>query len=168
MMSEDLTARWALPLLYAGQAQKEMFHNEALALVDMLLHGVVESADIGVPPASPVAGQCWIVGAGGSGAWAGQDGAIAGWTPGGWRFVTPRAGLAVAVADRGHAMIHDGSGWRDGPLRADGLYVDDDRVVGAQAPAIPEPSGGSVVDEGARAALGAILTALRGHGLIAT
>ncbi|MDX3900217.1 MAG: DUF2793 domain-containing protein [Sphingobium sp.] len=166
-MSDDQTARWALPLLHAGQAQKEMFHNEALALIDMLLHGVVESADLNAPPAAPALGQGWIVGAGATGAWAGRAGAIAGWTAGGWRFVTPREGLSMIVADRGHAMIHEGGAWLDGPLRADGLHVGNNRVVGAQAPAIADPAGGSVADAEARAALAAILEALRGHGLIA-
>ncbi|MGL4312420.1 MAG: DUF2793 domain-containing protein, partial [Sphingomonas sp.] len=33
----ETTSRLALPLLAAGQAQKEMFHNEALALIDLAL-----------------------------------------------------------------------------------------------------------------------------------
>lgn len=33
-MSMETTARLGLPLLAPGQAQKELFHNEALALVD--------------------------------------------------------------------------------------------------------------------------------------
>ena len=49
----DATPRWGLPLLFAGQAQKEIFHNEALMLVDALLHGRVESADLGAPPTDP-------------------------------------------------------------------------------------------------------------------
>ncbi len=166
-MSDDQTARWALPLLHAGQAQKEMFHNEALALIDMLLHGVVESADLNAPPVAPAAGQGWIVGADATGAWAGRAGAIAGWTAGGWRFATPREGLSMIVSDRGHAMIYGDGAWRDGPLRGDGLFVGNIRVVGAQAPAIADPSGGNIADVEARAALAAILTALRGHGLIA-
>jgi len=42
------------------------------------------------------------------------------------------------------------------------------QVVGPQEAAIAAPSGGSAVDVEARAALGAILDALRGHGLIAS
>ena len=34
-MSESATPRWALPLLAAGQAEKELTHNEALLLLDM-------------------------------------------------------------------------------------------------------------------------------------
>jgi hypothetical protein len=164
----ETTARWALPLLHMGQAQKELFHNEALARLDMLLHGRVASADLPTPPASPGPGDCWIVAAGATGAWAGQEGAVAGWTEGGWRFVAPRTGLAMQVADRGHALIFDGAAWRDAAVRSDGLYYSENRVVGARTAAIADPSGGTVIDAGARAAIGAILGALRSHGLIAT
>ena len=62
----DATPRWGLPLLFAGQAHKELAHNEALVLIDALLHGRVESAAINAPPKDPAPGQCWIVAAGGS------------------------------------------------------------------------------------------------------
>lgn len=165
-MTQDATPRWDLPLLHAGQAQKELFHNEALARIDMLLHGVAESADLTEPPVSPENGACWIVADGADSVWTGRDGAIACWTEGGWRFVMPRAGLAMGVADRGHAMIHDGAAWIDERLRADGMYVGGNRVVGARGAAIADPAGGSIIDEGSRDAIGAILAALRNHGLI--
>ncbi len=37
----ERTSRLSLPLLHASQAQKEMTHNEALTLIDLLLHGCV-------------------------------------------------------------------------------------------------------------------------------
>ncbi len=89
----ETTDRLALPLLAAGQAQKEIFHNEALTFVDLLLQGAVEDHDVDDPPASPAAGQCWTVGASPSGDWTGRAGQVAGWTTGGWRFVLPRAGM---------------------------------------------------------------------------
>jgi hypothetical protein len=49
------------PLLQAGQAQKELTHNEALALIDMLLHAQVESMTVATPPGGAVVGQCWVV-----------------------------------------------------------------------------------------------------------
>lgn len=165
-MTTDVTSRWALPQLFAGQAQKEVFHNEALARIDMLLHGHAESADLALPPASPTAGQCWIVAAGASGAWSGQEGAVACWTEGGWRFVEPRAGLSLWVADRGHAMEHGGAAWQDAALRGDGLYVSGARVVGVRQAAIPDPAGGTTIDGEARGAVAAILAAMRSHGMI--
>lgn len=164
----DMTPRWALPMLFAGQAQKEIFHNEALILIDALLHGRVESADVASPPGAPDAGQCWIVAAGASGAWAGQAGAIACWSGGGWRFLPARAGLQVDVADRGHALFHDGVQWRDAALRADGLYLDDERIVTTRRSAIANASGGAVIDAEARSIIALILEALRQHGLIAS
>jgi hypothetical protein len=164
----DTTPRWALPLLFAGQAQKEIFHNEALVLIDALLHGRAESADLGAPPADPAPGQCWIVAAGAAGAWAGQAGAIACWTGGGWRFVPPRAGLSIEIADRGHALRHDGAAWRDGAIRDDGVYLDDERVIAQRQPGISAPTGGATIDAEARSTIADILAMLRIHGLIAT
>ncbi|RJG56823.1 DUF2793 domain-containing protein [Sphingobium terrigena] len=162
----DMTARWAMPMLFAGQAQKEIFHNEALVRIDALLHGRVESADVATPPATPELGQCWIVAAGATGDWAGQTGSVACWTDGGWRFVPPRAGLSIDVADRGHALFHDGSLWRDALVQADGLYLEGEKVVGTRQAAISTPAGGAVIDAEARSTLAAILVALRTHGLI--
>ncbi|WP_150291896.1 DUF2793 domain-containing protein [Sphingobium estronivorans] len=165
-MVMDATFRWALPQLFAGQAQKELFHNEALTRIDMLLHGAVASADESVPPDAPAIGDCWIVAPGASGDWAGREGTVACWTEGGWRFVAPRAGLALWVADRGHGMAHDGAAWHDGAVRADGLHIAGSRVVGARGAGIADPSGGATVDPEARAAIAGILDAMRTHGLI--
>jgi hypothetical protein len=147
-----------LPLLHAGQAQKEIAHNEALVLIDMLVQAGVESADLSTPPVSPAIGQCWIVGPGATGAWAGRTGAVAGWTAGGWRFAIPRPGTRVWVADRGHAMIHDGSGWSDDSSRMEGYYVAGNRIIGARQTAIATPSGGSTTDAEARGIGGAART----------
>lgn len=165
-MTMEATPRWALPQLFAGQAQKEIFHNEALARIDMLLHGLVESADENAPPSSPAVGQCWIVAAAAADGWAGQEGKVACWTEGGWRFAAPRAGLNLWVADRGHSMSHDGDEWMDAPVREDGLYVEGLRVVGNRQGAIAEPVGGAAPDSEARSAIGSILTVMRNHGLI--
>lgn len=165
-MSDTATDRFALPLMQVAQAQKEVTHNEALTMLDMLVHAAA-LAEAAEPPAGAAAGQCWIVAAGGQGAWAGQDGRLACLTAGGWRFVPPRAGLRVYVADSGTAFFHDGSGWRRESLRVDGVYIDDQKIVGARRAAIDDPVGGSIVDGEARAAVASILAALRGHGLIA-
>ncbi len=159
--------RFALPLLQAGQAQKELTHNEALALIDMLLYAQVESITLTAPPGGAALAQCWVVAAGATGAWAGHDGQLACLTAGGWRFVMPRAGLSILCAADGCRYTHDGTVWQADPVRPDGLYVGGNRVVAARQGAITDPTGGSVTDTQARAVLGQVLSALRAHGLIA-
>ena len=165
-MSDDASARLSLPFLAAGQAQKEVMHNEALQALDMLVQPVVLSADLSSPPGTPGDGECWIVAASPDGEWAGHAGDIAQWTAGGWRFAGPSAGWRCHVLDRGAAMSHDGSGWQDEAVRADGFYLAGERVVGARQPAITTPAGGTVVDLEARETIAAILAAMQTHGLI--
>ena len=167
-MASDTSDRLSLPFLQAGQAQKEITHNEALALIDMLLHPQAESATLTSPPSGAIVGECWIVAAGGTGAWAGHDGEFACLTSGGWRFAAPRAGLRIAVTDDGLTRVHDGSGWTLDPSRPDGFYVAGARVIGSRQAAIASPSGGAVIDVEARNATVQILTILRAHGLIST
>ncbi len=150
----DVTDRLGLPMLAAGQAQKELFHNEALALIDLVLGAGVEAVGVNAPPASPLAGQAWVAGPAPTGTWAGHANAIAGWTAGGWRFVSPREGLAVwSVADGAVAR------WRGGRWEPS-------VQLGPRRAAIAGPNGGGVVDTESRAAIEAILGALRGHGVI--
>ena len=143
----DATARFALPLLAAGQAQKEITHNEALVLLDMLTQPIVESASLASPPATPGIGQIWIVAVGGTGAWAGRSGALALWTEGGWRFVAPVVGMRVIVGNSGLILRCGTSAWESGA-------------------AIGAATGGTVIDVQARAAITAIITALQQGGLI--
>ncbi len=165
-MSQDHSPRLALPFLQPGQAQKEMTHNESLQAIDMLVQPVVETADLGTPPGAPVEGQCWIVASPASGAWAGRTGQIAQWTAGGWRFAVPAEGWRCHVRDREGEMVHDGTGWIDTALRADGVYVAGTRVIAPRQPAIADPAGGGTPDAEARSAISAILAMARAHGLI--
>lgn len=140
------TPRHALPVLFAGQAQKEFTVNEALARIDLLLHPAV-SGTAATPPVSPVTGECYLVEDGASGAFAGHDGAIAGWDGNQWTFVTPRPGLRLYDNTSLQFRYFDGN-WKS-----------------AAAPV--EPAGGSVVDSEARAALAGLVDALKFVGLLA-
>lgn len=167
-MSEVASPRLSLPFLTAGQAQKEMTHNEALQMLDAIVQPVAESADVSSPPASPEIGAAWIVAADPGGAWAGRAGAIAQWTAGGWRFFMPGAGWRCHIMDRNGAMLHDGTAWRDEVARPGGIYINGQKVVGERLPAIPSPAGGTSVDNEARAVIDQLLAALRTHGLLSS
>ena len=89
------TARLAMPLIQPGQAQKELYHNEALLVADAAVQASVAAVGLDAPPANPAAGACWIVGSAPTGAWAGRAQALAAFTATGWRFIvlqslTPR------------------------------------------------------------------------------
>lgn len=165
-MSDDTTARLALPLLVSGQAHKEETHNEALALIDLALCCEVEASGVDTPPDAPLAGQCWRVGDTPRGAWAGQANALAGWTGAGWQFVAPREGLRAWDRARQCVIGYTVAGWESGVVRATRVLVEGQQVVGPRAAAIADPGQGEG-DAVARACLANILAALRGHGLIA-
>ena len=170
-MSDDDTAggrsaRLGLPLLQAGQAQKELVHNEALSLIDLAVQPSVVAVGVDVPPAAPVIGACWVVGAAPSGAWAGQAQAIAGWTAGGWRFVGARRGMTLWREDLATMMRHDGTGWQVADLAGGQVVIGGDVVVRGRGAAIPASAGGTVIDTEARTTITAILGAMRAHGLI--
>lgn len=161
----DATARHGLPFIVPGQAQKELFHNEALTRLDIGLHPVVEAAPSAAPPATPVLGQCWIVGAAAAGAWTGKDGQLAGWTEGGWRFLSPQDGMLVWNRATGHWLHWTGTAWSGGELPATAIKIGGNQVVGPRQPAVPSPSGGTIIDAEARAAIAAIAATLMSHGL---
>ena len=165
-MSDDVSARWTLPLLQPGQAQKEMAHNEALAVLDLLAHAAVLSASESSPPDHPAEGECWLIGDSPDGAWTGYAGHVAGWTTGGWRFVAPLDGMTLwAVAEGVHARRIEGA-WLVGDLPVTRVTIAGDQVLGGREAAIADPVGGTIIDAESRIALTAILTALRAHGLI--
>ena len=137
--------RFALPLLFTGQAQKEYFVNEAHALTDALLHLAI-AGEATAPPPAPEEGDCWLVQAPASGEWTGQEGAIACRQAGVWLFVTPRDGLRAFHRATGQDWRYAG-GW--------------------QVPAlITPPAGGTTIDIEARNAIGAILAALAEAGIL--
>lgn len=142
---ESTSPRFALPFLHAGQAQKEVFVNEALSRCDALLHSTV-SGERPEPPETAETGECWLVATGAIGAWSGRDGAIASFQGGDWIFVKPRRGLRVYDLSTGQERLFEGI-WRKGSLPV-------------------EPLGGMTVDVQARAAIGELVAVLQALGIV--
>lgn len=88
-----------LPYILPSQAQKHVTHNEALRMLDAIVHMGVKSWSLGDAPSSPAEGDRYIVAAQASGAWAGKDGMVASFIDGGWLFVIPATGWLAYVAD---------------------------------------------------------------------
>lgn len=136
--------RLSLPLLFAGQAQKEVFVNEAHALIDALLHCVIEG-EADDPPVTPQDGTSWLIGTSPGGDWTGQAGRLACRQAGNWLFIAPYDGLQVVDRVTGQQQ----------------RYLDGWRI--AEQPG--EPIGGSIVDSQARAAISQLFAALRVAGI---
>lgn len=144
-MPDTATPRHALPLLATAQAAKELTHNEALTIIDALLHPLFEGV-ASLPPSTPGLGDCWRVGVGAGDEWQGQDGTIAVWTAGGWRFVVPQPGMTATERGTLKLLRFDGADW-------------------LESRAIAPISGGTVVDVEARTALAHIAATLHSYGL---
>ncbi len=144
---ESASPRFALPLLFAGQAQKEVFVNEALSMIDGLLHCAVEEI-VAAPPSAPNEGDAWLIADGASGDWADRGGQIALRQTSQWLFATPRDGMRVLNKSTGQDLRRTGGTW-----------------VAATAPA--PAAGGALVDSEARAMLAALVASLRQAGIFA-
>jgi hypothetical protein len=143
------TGRLFLPMLAVGQAQKEITHNEALAMIDALISAVIEGRQPAPPPSLTEndAGKCWLVAASASGFWLAKSDQIACWTGGSWRFNVPVSGMRIWNAATNSQMIWRNNAWQE-------------------SVAISDPSAGSVIDVQARSAVVAILQLLRQSGLL--
>lgn len=166
MMTDELTPRLALPLLHAAQAQKEFTHNEALLRLDALVCGTLAGGPLTQPPPDASPGSVWLVGAGATGDWAGEDERLAIASPSGWRFVEAPAGLTLARLADGAPVVRTVNGWRIGTLVADRLEVGRRRIGGATAGTVADPVGGATIDQEVRSTLTTLLSILRAQGLV--
>ncbi|MBC2665041.1 DUF2793 domain-containing protein [Novosphingobium flavum] len=142
---DSVSPRLGLPLLFAGQAQKEAFVNEALSILDGLSHAAIE-AEQAAPPAAPLDGQAWLIASGASDDWSGRAGQVALRQGGQWLYVAPRDGMRLLNAATGQDLRRVGGAWR-------------------KATALAPPSGGTVVDAEARNAIAAIFSAMQQAGI---
>lgn len=138
--------RFKLPFLFAGQAQKEFFVNEAHALADILLHTCVKG-EAPSPPSESVDGDIWIVAPAATDEWEGRDGQLAGLQAGAWKFAAPSAGMRIFDQATGQFIVNLG-GW-----------------IRAEPPT--NPDSGQTVDSELRTAFAQLIEALRNAGIFA-
>ena len=141
---DAVTDRFSLPLLFAAQAHKEVFHNEALARIDALIHAAV-MGEQNAPPPDPAVAECWLVADAPTGAWEDHPGAVAMFHGGEWVFADPVPGMRIFNRSTRQFTVFCGE-W--------------------MKPAIfEEPSGGLHVDAEARVAIRALVSALQAAGI---
>ncbi|MFO1242124.1 MAG: DUF2793 domain-containing protein [Rickettsiales bacterium] len=104
------TAHIGLTLVEQSQSQKEVTVNEAFKRIDALLNTGVIDKDLTAPPSSPAAGDLYIVGSAATGAWASKDKKITYYDQG-WKFIDPRQGVTLWVADEDALYRFNGTNW---------------------------------------------------------
>lgn len=106
------TENLSLPYILPAQAQKHVTHNEALQALDALVHLAVIDTTLVAPPASPQAGDRYIVPVDATDAWTDRAGDIAAWQEGAWSFYSPQAGWIACSGTSLDLLVFDGAGWR--------------------------------------------------------
>lgn len=159
------STRLALPLLAAGQTQKDVTHNDALMRLDRLVALAVVSRTAAGPPPSPLVGDCHVVATTAAAAWDQPVGTLMHWQGNGWLAETPVDGQIVLVQDEAIMMLHR-AGWQpQWPVA--GLAVGGRAMLQGPAASIAGPTGGTIIDAEARTTLAALIAALQAHGLLA-
>ncbi|MGQ2973054.1 MAG: DUF2793 domain-containing protein, partial [Brevundimonas mediterranea] len=112
-MSDDFTARLALPYLAAGQMQKHVTLNAALTRLDALLQTAVVSRTLTTQPDAPFDGDLYILPHGAAGtAWSGRPaGALMRFESGGWSVVAAPVGMIALVLDTAVLVVRSEEGW---------------------------------------------------------
>lgn len=112
-MSDDHSARLALPYLAAGQMQKHVTLNEALTRLDAVVQTVVVSRTTTAQPGAPADGGLWILPSGVTGAdWSTRSaGALMRAEGGGWTVVETGDGLIALVEDADEVVVRHGGAW---------------------------------------------------------
>lgn len=108
----NTTGRLLLPYILQSQSQKEVTHNDALNILDVLIQAIVQDVGLNTPPGSTTVGQCWVVGSSPTGAWAGKASQIAqALDGGGWFFVAPFKRLKLWNETTDEYVMFDGTNW---------------------------------------------------------
>lgn len=126
--------------IVASQAQKEVPHNTALRQIEAWVRAL--SITTAAAPGTPAAGDTYIVPAGATGVWAGQDNKLAHYYGGSWKFRVPPKGVRVYVLDEDLEYVFNNAGaWAaNGADTADFLTQEDADAayesIGAAAAAV--------------------------------
>lgn len=132
----------ALEELASAQAIPEVTVNESVRWLEFFgTGGKVLDRGLAAPPGSPADGDCYLVAASATGAWAGHVGDIAMFLSTAWAFKDAKEGMRLYVADEDVTIVYDGAAWSS-------------------------VSGTTYTDEQARDAIGAALVAGPGVSIV--
>lgn len=105
------TPNIGLPEIIQNQSAKEITHNLALRMLDVLVPtAIVQTCKLSSPP-KMVAGNLYIVGKNATGAWINQENKLAFTDGAGWYFIMPKNMWSVYVVDEKLQYRYADGGW---------------------------------------------------------
>ncbi|MCT4635628.1 MAG: DUF2793 domain-containing protein [Rickettsiales bacterium] len=104
------TGRLKLPYILQAQAQKEVTHNQALNILDVLVNTVAVSIS-NTPPDNPNEGDIYIAGTNPEGIFDGNANNLAQYTEGSWSFYQPLNYMEVMVIDESQKFTFIDNKW---------------------------------------------------------
>jgi hypothetical protein len=107
----DNTQRMALPELTAAQQAVFATWNQALTQLDATIDMYVLDISVDTPPASPVDGDTYGIGASPTGDWASNAGQIAYWIGSAWQFFIPFNGQLAFLASTSMLNVYLDGTW---------------------------------------------------------
>jgi hypothetical protein len=109
----SVTPNNGLPLLPENTLLQYLVFNELALRLDALLQLSVLDRGLNTPPGSPADGARYIVGTSPTGAWVGQENAVAVWVvaDAAWTFLAPAEGWRAYVVDEEADYVFDGAAW---------------------------------------------------------
>lgn len=159
------TDRLSLPLLSAGQTQKDVTHNDALLALDDLVALAVSTRSAAGPLAGATVGDVQIVAADAAAAWGHPPGTLMRWSEAGWQARAPVDGQLALIVDEAIMLVHAGSWHALWPVA--GLAIAGRAVLSAPVATVAAPAGGTVVDSEARSVISQLIAQLQLQGLLA-
>lgn len=109
--SQEYTNNLKLPLLVPNQSGKEFTHNEALIIIDNLMHNAVVDK-LNTPPAKPNIGNKYIIDINAEGDFKNKENQIAIYDENGWRFIEVQNGYFVWVINSSNLYVFENNNWK--------------------------------------------------------
>ena len=76
-----------LPYIASSQSQPDVTHNQAVAMLQIMIAGGAISVGLNTPPGSPTEGDVYVIGTSPTGVWAGKPNVVAGYFLSQWLYL---------------------------------------------------------------------------------
>lgn len=94
-----------------SQAQKHVTHNEAIRMLDVMVHTTVKDIHLEELPSNPQEGEGYIIAQNARQPWNSKANTLAFWQDGAWVYYQPKSGWRVYVLSLSQFYVFENSAW---------------------------------------------------------